>query len=196
MEFGQVADAGLDQLDRMVRTNLRAPYALTQAALPLLGRSRGDVVFVNSSAGVRPSAGVAAYGARSTRLRGFADALRDEVNPLGIRVTSVYPGRTHTPMQASVYEWRDATRARRAPRARGHRRAGRVHRSRCPDGRGDGFAHPPARAVEPPGTEHRLTSALGEHPLGSAGRGQRAVGEPLADPGDPLEPRAPRPRRG
>ena len=105
MEFGQVADVGLDQLDRMVRTNLRAPYALTQAALPLLGRSRGDVVFVNSSAGVRPSAGVAAYGAAKHALRGFADALRDEVNPLGIRVTSVYPGRTHTPMQASVYEW-------------------------------------------------------------------------------------------
>jgi NAD(P)-dependent dehydrogenase (short-subunit alcohol dehydrogenase family) len=105
IEFGHVADVGIDQLDRMIRTNLRAPYALTQAALPLLTLSRGDVVFVNSSAGVRPSAGVAAYGAAKHALRGFADALRDELNPLGIRVTSVYPGRTRTPMQASVYRW-------------------------------------------------------------------------------------------
>jgi NAD(P)-dependent dehydrogenase (short-subunit alcohol dehydrogenase family) len=105
IEFGHVADVGIDQLERMIRTNLRAPYALTQVALPLLTRAGGDVVFVNSSAGVRPSAGVAAYGAAKHALRGFADALRDEVNPLGIRVTTIYPGRTHTPMQASVYEW-------------------------------------------------------------------------------------------
>jgi NADP-dependent 3-hydroxy acid dehydrogenase YdfG len=105
IEFGHVAEVGIDQLDRMIATNLRAPYGLTQVALPLLSRARGDVVFVNSSAGVRPSAGVAAYGAAKHALRGFADALRDEVNPLGIRVTSVYPGRTHTPMQASVHAW-------------------------------------------------------------------------------------------
>ncbi len=105
IEFGNVADVGIDRLDRVIRTNLRAPYALTQVAIPLLGRSRGDVVFVNSSAGVRPSAGVAAYGASKHALRGLADALRDEVNPLGIRVTSIFPGRTATPMQASVYAW-------------------------------------------------------------------------------------------
>jgi NADP-dependent 3-hydroxy acid dehydrogenase YdfG len=105
IEFGTVADAGADQLERLVRTNLLAPYALTRATLPLLERSRGDVVFINSSAGIRPSAGVAAYGATKHALRGLADALRDEVDPLGIRVTSIYPGRTQTPMQESVYAW-------------------------------------------------------------------------------------------
>ena len=34
----------------------------------------------------------------------LADSLRDEVNPLGIRVLSVYPGRTATPMQESIFE--------------------------------------------------------------------------------------------
>jgi len=103
--FGRVEDAGIDDLDRLFGVNLRAPYLLTQAILPLLGRPGGHIVFVNSSAGVRPSAGVAGYGAMKHALRGLADALRDEVNPLGIRVTSVYPGRTRTPMQASVHRW-------------------------------------------------------------------------------------------
>jgi NADP-dependent 3-hydroxy acid dehydrogenase YdfG len=35
-------------------------------------------------------------------LKGFADALRQEVNPKGVRVISVYPGRTATPLQAWV----------------------------------------------------------------------------------------------
>jgi NADP-dependent 3-hydroxy acid dehydrogenase YdfG len=34
----------------------------------------------------------------------LADALRDEVNPAGVRVLSVYPGRTATDQQASIYE--------------------------------------------------------------------------------------------
>lgn len=109
IDFGAVAVAPVDQLDRMVSINLRAPYVLTQAVLPLLRHNRGHVVFINSSAGLRPSGGVAAYGATKHALRGLADALRDEVNPLGIRVTSVYPGRTRTPLQAAVSRWEGRT---------------------------------------------------------------------------------------
>ncbi len=105
IDFGVVEDAPIAQLDQMVSINLRAPYLLTQALLPLLRQSHGHIVFINSSAGLRPSGGVAAYGATKHALRGLADALRDEVNSLGIRVTSVYPGRTSTPMQVSVNRW-------------------------------------------------------------------------------------------
>ena len=103
--FGRLMDAAVDDLDRLHAVNLRAPYLLTQALLPFLVRARGHIVFVNSSAGIRPSAGVAAYGATKHALRGLADALRDEVNPLGVRVTSIYPGRTRTPLQEQVNAW-------------------------------------------------------------------------------------------
>jgi len=103
--FGRVDEAAIDDLDRLHAVNLRAPYLLTQALLPFLARAGGHIVFVNSSAGIRPSAGVAAYGATKHALRGLADALRDEVNPLGVRVTSIYPGRTRTPLQAQVHAW-------------------------------------------------------------------------------------------
>jgi NAD(P)-dependent dehydrogenase (short-subunit alcohol dehydrogenase family) len=105
IDFGAIEEAPVEQLDGLLRTNLRAPYLLTQALLPLLRERGGHVVFVNSSAAIRPSAGAAAYGATRHALRGLADALRDEVNAAGVRVTSLYLGRTRTPMQAKVYRW-------------------------------------------------------------------------------------------
>ncbi|MGC2391714.1 MAG: hypothetical protein WA621_20145, partial [Candidatus Acidiferrum sp.] len=37
-------------------------------------------------------------------LKAIADALRAEVNELGVRVISVYPGRTATPQQEKIHE--------------------------------------------------------------------------------------------
>ena len=96
-------------LDEQYRTNLRAPYVLTGRLLPLFRPSRGQIVFVNSSVGLRASAGIAAYSATKQALRGLADALRDEVNPRGIRVLSVFIGRTATPMQAEIHRLESKT---------------------------------------------------------------------------------------
>jgi short-subunit dehydrogenase len=101
---GPVESAVAADLERMYRVNLRAPFVLTQALLPQLELSQGHVVFVNSSAGVAANAPDAAlYAATKHGLRVFADSLRQEVNAHGVRVLSVYPGRTATPMQALVH---------------------------------------------------------------------------------------------
>jgi NADP-dependent 3-hydroxy acid dehydrogenase YdfG len=90
--------------DRQYRVNLRAPVVLTQALLPALKRSEGQIVFINSSAGLRASADNVLYAATKHGLKAIADGLREEVNPDRVRVISVYTGRTATPMQASVHE--------------------------------------------------------------------------------------------
>ena len=100
-----VEDASLEDFDRQYAANLRAPAALTQALLPSLRRARGQVVFINSSAGLAARANAAQYGATLHGLRAFADALRAEVNEAGIRVTSIYPGRTATPRQELIHSW-------------------------------------------------------------------------------------------
>lgn len=100
---GAIADSPLDDLDRQLRVNLRAPWALTRALLPALVERRGQVAFINSSAGLFPARGAwSAYAASKHALRAFADSLRDEVNPAGVRVVSIYPGRTAGPMQEQV----------------------------------------------------------------------------------------------
>jgi NAD(P)-dependent dehydrogenase (short-subunit alcohol dehydrogenase family) len=94
----------IDDLDLQYATNVRAPYSLTQRLLPLLTAARGQIVFINSSAGLsvkRPEIGQ--YAATKHALKAIADSLREELNPKGIRVLSVYLGRTATPMQEALF---------------------------------------------------------------------------------------------
>jgi NAD(P)-dependent dehydrogenase (short-subunit alcohol dehydrogenase family) len=95
--------ARIEDLDLQYATNVRAPYVLTQRLLPLLTAARGQIVFINSSVGLtakRPEVGQ--YAATKHALKAIADSLREELNPKGIRVLSVYLGRTATPMQEAL----------------------------------------------------------------------------------------------
>lgn len=89
-------------VDAQIAVNLRGPLLLTRAALGPLAAARGTVVFVNSTQGLAAGRGAAAYAASKHALRALADATRAEVNPLGIRVLSIYPGRTDTAMQREL----------------------------------------------------------------------------------------------
>jgi NADP-dependent 3-hydroxy acid dehydrogenase YdfG len=64
----------------------------------------GQVVFINSSAGVSASVNLSQYAATKFALRAIADSLRQEINGESVRVLSVYPGRTAGPMQESVHK--------------------------------------------------------------------------------------------
>lgn len=103
ISMGRFESAGVDELDWLYRLNVRAPYALTQALLPALKLGCGQVVFVNSSAGVNANPALSQYSATKFALRAIADSLRQELNAEGVRVLSVYPGRTASPMQESVH---------------------------------------------------------------------------------------------
>jgi NADP-dependent 3-hydroxy acid dehydrogenase YdfG len=98
-----VACASMSDLEHQFRTNVVAPYELTQALLPMIPPQRGQIVFVNSSAGIEAPECLSQYAATKHALRAIADSLRKEVNQDGIRVLSVYLGRTATPLQAAVH---------------------------------------------------------------------------------------------
>lgn len=104
MALGSFETISPADFDLLYRVNLRAPFVLTQQLLPSLRRARGQIVFVNSSAGLRAGADNALYAATKHGLKALADGLRDQVNEAGVRVLSVYPGRTATPMQRFVHE--------------------------------------------------------------------------------------------
>jgi short-subunit dehydrogenase len=104
ISMGPVESASAEELDRQYRINVRAPFVLTQALLPMLKSRRGQIVFVNSSAGVAAAPNLGQYAATKSALKALADSLRAEVNPAGVRVLTVYPGRTASPMQAAVHE--------------------------------------------------------------------------------------------
>ena len=103
ISLGQVETAPVADFDLQYRTNVRAPYVLTQALLPMLRARRGQIVFMNSQAGLSARANMGQYAATKYALKALADSLREEVNAAGVRVLSVFPGSTASPMQAAVH---------------------------------------------------------------------------------------------
>ncbi|MBR7835672.1 SDR family oxidoreductase [Actinospica durhamensis] len=103
LRLGRVAELDVAQWQASVMVNLVAPAELTRLLLPRLRHPGGHVVFVNSGAGLRTQPEWAAYSASKFGLRALADAVREEEAGTGLRVTTVYPGRTATPMQENVH---------------------------------------------------------------------------------------------
>ena len=89
---------------RQIAANLVGPYALIRRLLPLLIEAKGQVVFINSTQGLKASPEVGQYAATKHALKAVADSLRDEINASGVRVTSIFLGRTATELQRAVFE--------------------------------------------------------------------------------------------
>lgn len=97
-----LGDATVADWEAQLATNVVAPAELTRRLLPGLRARRGTVVFIGSGAGTRPVPGSAIYTASKHALRGLADVLRIDEAPHRVRVVTVAPGQTDTPMlQAS-----------------------------------------------------------------------------------------------
>lgn len=100
----RMEDASIEDFDVQYLTNVRAPYLLTTRLIPVLTAACGQVVFINSTTGLSAArADVGQYAATKHALRAVADSLREELNPRGVRVLSLYLGRTAGPMQERLF---------------------------------------------------------------------------------------------
>lgn len=93
-----VEEMTIEQWDRVIAVNLRGPFLMAKAALPILREQHsGHIVNIASTAATRAWANASAYHASKWALRGFSRALGVEGRPDGIRVTTIIPGgmRTH-----------------------------------------------------------------------------------------------------
>lgn len=87
-----------NEVDRLIDTNLKGPIYWTQAVLDDLVIAGGDIVNIASLAGVRSFSGWSLYGASKHGLVGFAGALAQELAGQGVRVLTLCPGATDTPL--------------------------------------------------------------------------------------------------
>lgn len=92
------------EFERQSRTNLLAPHSLTRALAPTLRARMGQIVFVNSSVARGARAMMSQYAATKAGLKAVADSLREEFNPDGVRVLSVFAGRVASPMQEAIFK--------------------------------------------------------------------------------------------
>jgi NAD(P)-dependent dehydrogenase (short-subunit alcohol dehydrogenase family) len=104
------AEAPLEEFDLQFRINVRAPYALTQAALPHL-RPGGAAVFVSSIAGHVGFPSSTAYCGTKGAIELMTKSLALELAPLGVRVNAIAPGNVHTPMNDRLFESKEYEQA-------------------------------------------------------------------------------------
>lgn len=89
----------LKDWDRVIAANLTSLFVVTRAALPLLRRGRdAHLVNILSVSSRVAFANCSAYTASKFGAMGLTRVLRKELRPLGIRVTAILPGSTHTRM--------------------------------------------------------------------------------------------------
>jgi NAD(P)-dependent dehydrogenase (short-subunit alcohol dehydrogenase family) len=93
-----VDEMTIEQWDQVIGVNLRGPFLLAKAALPMMRAQRsGHIINIASTAATRAWANAAAYHASKWGLVGFSRALGVEGRGDGIRVTTIIPGgmKTH-----------------------------------------------------------------------------------------------------
>jgi short-subunit dehydrogenase len=90
---GHILDFGVDQIDRALEVNLRAPVILARVLGERMAqRGRGHIVLISSLSGKSGQAHSSIYSATKFGLRGFGQGLRADLAPRGVGVSVVFPG--------------------------------------------------------------------------------------------------------
>jgi short-subunit dehydrogenase len=94
---GTFEENSLADVDWLLEINLHAVLRMTKAFLPqLLARPGSHLVNVSSLFGLIAPPGQVAYATSKFAVRGFTEALRNELEPRGVGVTVVHPGGIRT----------------------------------------------------------------------------------------------------
>jgi len=101
--FGEVVDFPIDQLDKILKTNVRGTFLCCQHAVKIMIPQKSGYIFnISSVAGVKGYPNHAAYAASKHAVMGITKTLANEVNDHGIRVSAILPGGVDTELIRSA----------------------------------------------------------------------------------------------
>jgi NAD(P)-dependent dehydrogenase (short-subunit alcohol dehydrogenase family) len=95
--FGPVEDYEVEDIDQTLDTNVKGTVLTVQAALPLIRKSKGRILTIISTAGLRGKVNESLYCASKFAVRGFTEALQQEWADEDFTITAVYMGGMNTP---------------------------------------------------------------------------------------------------
>jgi len=115
-EMSPVSEIGTEQWHRMLSVHLGGTRNACAAVLPaMLEAGRGTIITTSSELALGGGAEDAHYAAAKGAIIGFTKSLAAEVGGRGVRVNSVAPGPTDTPLLSPDSPWRDPEFIRTLP---------------------------------------------------------------------------------
>ena len=95
--FNNISDLSIEDWNKQINTNLNGSFFMTKMIInDLKSKKSGNIVFINSVAGLNPYKDSTAYVASKYGLRGFSSALREELRDYNIKIISIYSGAVNT----------------------------------------------------------------------------------------------------
>jgi 3-oxoacyl-[acyl-carrier protein] reductase len=96
---GYIHEHDIEIWDRVLAVNLRGPFLLARAVLPMMrARQHGHIVNISSESGLEYYEGNGAYGVAKHALNALGEFIQRENQALGIRVDTICPGMVVTEM--------------------------------------------------------------------------------------------------
>ncbi len=103
MPISPLAMRRVDDWNQMIDVNIRGVLHGIDAVLQqMIGRKEGHIINVSSVAGHKTSPGTSVYSATKYSVRAISEGLRQEMAPLGVRVSVVSPGAVQTELGDSI----------------------------------------------------------------------------------------------
>lgn len=101
--LASVEDTKEEDLDRIIDVNLKGTYLMCKHILPLLRKSKGNIINISSSIGVVPEPESPAYCATKAAIIMLTKCMAQQYAKEGIRVNSILPGPIDTPLLRSAF---------------------------------------------------------------------------------------------
>ncbi|XP_070817566.1 11-beta-hydroxysteroid dehydrogenase type 2 [Chaetodon trifascialis] len=105
VNFGDSELSLMSNFRGCMEVNFFGTLSITKSFLPLLRQAKGRIVTISSPAGDQPFPCLAAYGASKAALNLFIDTLRHELEPWGVRVSTILPSSYKTGQSSNRTYW-------------------------------------------------------------------------------------------
>lgn len=93
-----------EQLDKIVDINVKGTYLMCKHFIPLIVKSRGNIINIASALGVAPELSSAAYCSTKAAVIMLTKCLAQEYASKGVRINSVLPGPIDTPLLRNSFK--------------------------------------------------------------------------------------------
>ena len=105
--FGPIEELSLDDLNKMIDTNVKGTIMITQGLLPNV---KERILNIISTAGLKGKKNESIYVASKFAVRGFTESLQKELEYKDIKITAVYMGGMDTPFWDNTDHIKDKSR--------------------------------------------------------------------------------------